>query len=134
MLTAHPTEAKRDTARERHNEIYGLMNRHENADYTPREQRRVKRMLEVQLEGLWRTGEIHVTRPSIDAELQNALHYLREVFPETLVRAHVHLREAWEASGFDPAALDDLLGATGRRRVAHDAFRFPLHGLPAVAR
>ena len=108
VLTAHPTEAKRDTARERHNEIYGLMNRHENADYTPREQRRVKRMLEVQLEGLWRTGEIHVTRPSIDAELQNALHYLREVFPETLARAHVHLREAWETSGFNPAALDDL--------------------------
>lgn len=108
VLTAHPTESKRDTARERHNEIYALMNRHENADYTPREQLRVKRMLEVQLEGLWRTGEIHVTRPTIDAELQNALHYLREVFPETLARAHMHLREAWESQGFDPAALDHL--------------------------
>ena len=108
VLTAHPTESKRDTARERHNEIYALMNRHENADYTPREQLRVKRMLEVQLEGLWRTGEIHVTRPTIDAELQNALHYLREVFPETLARAHTHLREAWEGAGFDAAALDDL--------------------------
>jgi phosphoenolpyruvate carboxylase len=108
VLTAHPTESKRDTARERHNEIYGLMNRHENADYTPREQARVRRMLEVQLEGLWRTGEIHVTRPSIDAELQNALHYLREVFPETLARSHMHLREAWEAAGFDPNALDAL--------------------------
>jgi phosphoenolpyruvate carboxylase len=108
VLTAHPTESKRDTARERHNEIYALMNRHENADYTPREQQRVKRMLEVQLEGLWRTGEIHVTRPTIDAELQNALHYLREVFPETLARAHIHLREAWETAGFDPAALDHL--------------------------
>ncbi len=108
VLTAHPTESKRDTARERHNEIYGLMNKHENADYTPREQTRLKRMLEVQLEGLWRTGEIHVTRPSIDAELQNALHYLREVFPETLARAHTHLREAWENAGFDPAAMDDM--------------------------
>ena len=108
VLTAHPTESKRDTARERHNEIYALMNRHENADYTPREQLRVKRMLEVQLEGLWRTGEIHVTRPTIDAELQNALHYLREVFPETLARAHTHLREAWESLGFDAADLDHL--------------------------
>lgn len=108
VLTAHPTESKRETARERHNEIYSLMNRHENADFTPREQLRVKRQLGVQLEGLWRTGEIHVTRPTIDAELQNALHYLRDIFPETLARAHTHLREAWEASGFDPAALDDL--------------------------
>src|SRR5262245_46367240 len=48
VLTAHPTEAKRETARERHREIYSLMNRHENAAYTPREQVRLKRQLEVQ--------------------------------------------------------------------------------------
>ena len=108
VLTAHPTESKRETARERHREIYSLMNRHENADYTPREQSRVQRQLEVQLEGLWRTGEIHVTRPTIEAELQNALYYLREIFPETLSRAHIHLREAWEAEGYNGASLDNL--------------------------
>ncbi len=108
VLTAHPTESKRETARERHREIYDLMNKHENADYTPREQRRLQRQLQMQLESLWRTGEIHVTRPTIEAELQNALYYLREVFPETLARAHVHLREAWENCGFSPEALDDL--------------------------
>lgn len=108
VLTAHPTESKRETARERHREIYDLMNKHENADYTPREQRRLQQQLEIQLESLWRTGEIHVTRPTIDAELQNALYYLRDVFPETLARAHVHLREAWESCGFKPEALDDL--------------------------
>ncbi len=108
VLTAHPTESKRETARERHNEIYGLMNRHENPDYTPREQARLKHLLEVQLEGLWRTGEIHVTRPTIDAELQNVLHYLRDVFPETLARVHTHLREAWEAAGYAPEAMDTL--------------------------
>ena len=109
VLTAHPTEAKRETASERHREIYSLMNRHENAAYTPREQTRLKRQLEVQLESLWRTGEIHVTRPTIEAELENALHYLREVFPEALARAHVHLREAWESAGFHPAPVDELL-------------------------
>lgn len=108
VLTAHPTEAKRETARERHREIYSLMNRHENAAYTPREQTRLKGQLEVQLESLWRTGEIHVTRPTIEAELENALHYLREVFPEALARAHVHLREAWVSAGFNPHKVDDL--------------------------
>lgn len=108
VLTAHPTEAKRETARERHREIYGLMNRHENPDYTPREQVRVRRLLEVELEGLWRTGEIQVTRPTIEAELQNALHYLREVFPEALARAHTHLREACEMADFDLAEIDAL--------------------------
>lgn len=108
VLTAHPTEAKRETVGERHREIYSLMNRHENAAYTDREQARLKGQIEVELEALWRTGEIHVTRPSIQAELQNAMHYLREVFPEALARAHVHLREAWEAAGFDPKAVDEL--------------------------
>lgn len=108
VLTAHPTESKRDTARELHREIYALMNRHDNAAYTPREQERMQRLLEIHLENLWRTGEIHVTRPTIEAELDNALYYLREVFPEALARAHVHLNEAWAAAGFAPAALDDL--------------------------
>ncbi|MBE7496106.1 MAG: phosphoenolpyruvate carboxylase [Verrucomicrobiaceae bacterium] len=108
VLTAHPTEAKRESVRDLHREIYSLMNRHENAAYTPREQARLQRQLQTQLECLWRTGEIHVTRPSIEAELQNALHYLREVFPEALSRAHVHLRESWQAAGFDPAQIDTL--------------------------
>ncbi len=108
VLTAHPTEAKRQTVRERHWEIYNLMNRHENAAYTPREQDRLKQQIQVELESLWRTGEIHVTRPSIDAELQNALHYLRDVFPEALAKAHVHLREAWLSAGLDPKAVDEL--------------------------
>jgi phosphoenolpyruvate carboxylase len=108
VLTAHPTEAKRETVRELHREIYSLMNRHENPAYTPREQDRLQRNLQTQLENLWRTGEIHVTRPSIEAELQNALHYLREVFPEALARSHVHLREAWAAAGFDPTQIDTL--------------------------
>lgn len=108
VLTAHPTEAKRETVRELHREIYSLMNRHENPAYTPREQARLQSQLQTQLENLWRTGEIHVTRPSIEAELQNALHYLRDVFPEALTRAHVHLREAWQAAGYDVAEVDAL--------------------------
>ena len=74
VLTAHPTEAKRQTVGELHREIYSLMNRHENTAYTPREHQRLTTQLETQLENLWRTGEIHVTRPTIDAELQNALY------------------------------------------------------------
>jgi len=108
VLTAHPTEAKRATVRELHREIYELINRHENAVYTPREQTRLSRQIESRLENLWRTGEIQVTRPTINAELDNALHYLREVFPETVARNHVHLREAWADEGWDPNNLDGL--------------------------
>jgi phosphoenolpyruvate carboxylase len=108
VLTAHPTEAKRESVRESAPEIYALMNRHENKAYTPREQERMQRQLEIHLENLWRTGEIHVTRPTIEAELQNACTTCARSFPEALSRAHMHLREAWTAAGFDPAGVDAL--------------------------
>ncbi|MFM7180506.1 MAG: phosphoenolpyruvate carboxylase [Verrucomicrobiales bacterium] len=108
VLTAHPTEAKRGTVRERHREIYDLIQARENPAYTERERERGRRFLENQIEALWRTGEIHVTRPTIAQELDNALFYLREVFPEAVSRAHTHLREAWQAAGFDVSKLDAL--------------------------
>ncbi len=108
VLTAHPTEAKRETVRERHREIYDLMQTRENPSFTERERERGRRFLEGQLEALWRTGEIHVTRPSITQELDNALFYLREVFPEAVSRAHTHLREAWHEAGFAPGDLESL--------------------------
>jgi phosphoenolpyruvate carboxylase len=108
VLTAHPTEAKRETVRERHREIYDLMQTRENPAFTERERERGRHFLEAQLEALWRTGEIHVTRPSITQELDNALFYLREVFPEAVSRAHTHLREAWSEAGFCQTDLDSL--------------------------
>jgi len=108
VLTAHPTEAKRGTVRELHREIYSLINQHDNPVYTDREKARFARQIESRLENLWRTGEIQVTRPTISAELDNALHYLREVFPETVSRTFVHLREAWEAQGWDGAHLEEV--------------------------
>ena len=108
VLTAHPTEAKRETVRERHREIYDIMQERENSTFTERERERGRRALESRLETLWRTGEIHVTRPSINQELENALFYLREVFPEAVSRAHTHLREAWEQAGFPLDDFEDM--------------------------
>ena len=107
VLTAHPTEAKRDTVRELHREIYALSNRRENTTITSRENTRILKEIENKLENLWRTGEIHVTRHTVDTELDNALYYLRDVFPEAAARSHVSLREAWETAGFDPKAIDE---------------------------
>lgn len=108
VLTAHPTEAKRETVRERHREIYDIMQERENSTFTERERERGRRALESSLETLWRTGEIHVTRPSIHQELENALFYLREVFPEAVSRAHTHLREAWQQAGFPTDDLNEM--------------------------
>ncbi|MCF3649055.1 phosphoenolpyruvate carboxylase [Synoicihabitans lomoniglobus] len=156
VLTAHPTEAKRATVRELHREIYGLINAQENALYTPRELARLRHHIETRLESLWRTGEIQVTRPTIEAERDNALHYLRDIFPEAVKRSYVHLSEAWTTEGFAPERLAEVgafvrfgtwiggdrdghpfvtneVTRTSLRALRHNALRVHRRGLEALA-
>jgi phosphoenolpyruvate carboxylase len=108
VLTAHPTEAKRATVRERHREIYQQLVQAEVSQLTKRERRQIQKRITVALEILWNSGEIHLTRPDLSQELRTALFYLREIYPAVLGRVDTHLHEAWELAGFDPKALKDL--------------------------
>lgn len=108
VLTAHPTEAKLDTVRELHRDLYDIFQQRENPTFTDRERERGKRFLKLRLETLWRTGEIHIDRPSIRQELQNAMFYLREVFPEAVRRSEAHLREAWTSEGFSEHLFSEM--------------------------
>ncbi len=107
VLTAHPTEAKRATVRERHRAIYDELARSEHPKYTERERRRIKASISASMETLWRTGEIHMTRPELKQELRNALFYLREVYPKALNRLDTHFVEAWRDAGFSVDKLQN---------------------------
>lgn len=108
VLTAHPTEAKRASVRERHRAIYSELLQNENPKFTDRERRRIFQRISVSLETLWRTGEIHLRRPKLTQELRNALFYLREIYPVATYRLDVHLTESWRDAGFDVSKLNDL--------------------------
>jgi phosphoenolpyruvate carboxylase len=99
VLTAHPTEAKRASVRERHRALYIEMVRNEYPKYTDRERRRVREKIIAILETLWRTAEIHLVRPDIASELRGAIHYLRDLFPAALNRLDLHFTEAWRDAG-----------------------------------
>jgi len=99
VLTAHPTEAKRSSVRERHRALYIEMVRNEYPKYTERERRRVREKIVTILETLWRTAEIHLVRPDITSELRGAIHYLRDLFPAALNRLDLHFTEAWRDAG-----------------------------------
>ncbi|GAA5494677.1 Phosphoenolpyruvate carboxylase, type 1 [Rubritalea squalenifaciens DSM 18772] len=105
VLTAHPTEAKRATVRERHREIYQNLVTSEYPKFTEREKRRINTKITAAMETLWRTGEIHMTRPDLNQELRNALYYLREMFPAVLNRLDGHFTEAWRDAGFSVKKL-----------------------------
>jgi phosphoenolpyruvate carboxylase len=99
VLTAHPTEAKRSSIRERHRALYVELVRNEFPKYTERERRRIRERIVATLETLWRTAEIHLVRPDITSELRNATHYLRDLFPAAINRLDLHFTEAWRDAG-----------------------------------
>ncbi|MEN8693612.1 MAG: phosphoenolpyruvate carboxylase [Akkermansiaceae bacterium] len=101
VLTAHPTEAKRPSVRQRHKAIYEELRTFENARRDPHYGRRISDTLGAELETLWHTGEIFVKRPQIEEELRNALPYLSEIFPEVVNRLDRSLELAWEDAGWD---------------------------------
>ncbi len=114
VLTAHPTEAKRATVRERHRAIYEELARNEHPKYTGSERRRIKANISVAMETLWCTREIHITRPDLKQELRNALYYLREMYPAVLNRLDTHFIEAWRDAGF---SVDKLRNSGKQPRV-----------------
>lgn len=105
VLTAHPTEAKRPLVREKHLAIYNRLSEWEDARRDPLREKRVRDSLRAEFESLWHTGEIFVERPTIADERRNALYYLREVFPEVVIRLNRSLEVAWEATGWSVEKL-----------------------------
>lgn len=99
VLTAHPTEAKRESVRARQRGLYEEMVRNEYPKYTDREKRRIRERVVTNLETLWLTAEIHLVRPDINSELRNAIHYLRDLFPTAINRLDLHFTEAWRDAG-----------------------------------
>ena len=109
VLTAHPTEAKRESVRARQRSLYAELVRNEYPKYTEREKRRIRERVVTTLETLWLTAEIHLVRPDISSELRNAVHYLRDLFPTAINRLDLHFTEAWRDAGLPL----DLLRSAG---------------------
>lgn len=105
VFTAHPTEVKRPSVRERHRDLYDAISRFHAPGLT--DDQKVSRQEKVYLaiEALWHTGEIHVEKPTIEKELRNVLYYLREVFPKTLRTVNRRLAYAWDRAGLDVGKL-----------------------------
>ncbi|HKK75179.1 MAG TPA: phosphoenolpyruvate carboxylase [Saprospiraceae bacterium] len=105
VLTAHPTEAKRVTVLGIHREFYLLLVKRENQMWSKTERELLYRQFDALLERWWRTGEVYLAKPDVQAERDNVMYYFTEVFPEALRRTDQRLRDAWAATGFDLTLL-----------------------------
>lgn len=99
VLTAHPTEAKRASVIAKHRALYLLLVKRENPILTPLEQRQIRDEIKELLELLWRTGNIYLEKPEVRSERRNVVHYLKNVFPETLPILDNRLQAAWKDAG-----------------------------------
>ncbi|WP_207148303.1 phosphoenolpyruvate carboxylase, partial [Thiococcus pfennigii] len=109
VLTAHPTEAKRETVLHHHRALYRLLVDLENTMWTPSERAALEAKVTAGIERLWRTGEVYLEKPAVADELRNVLHYLRQVFPTVLPWLEERLQAAWRRANLDPALLADPL-------------------------
>ncbi len=107
VLTAHPTEAKRQTVLEHQRSLYRSLVMLENTMWTTAERAELEADVRTTIERLWRTGEIYLEKPSLSDERRMVLHYLRRIFPQVIPRVEGRLRSAWASAGFNPARLAD---------------------------
>ncbi|TVQ71091.1 MAG: phosphoenolpyruvate carboxylase [Balneolaceae bacterium] len=107
VLTAHPTESKRSTVIDQLRAIYLLMVKRENKVWTPNEKEQIAEEIKVALSRLWITGQVFLQKPSIQDELRNVMHYLKNVYPVVLPLLDQRLRDAWKHTGFDPSLIEN---------------------------
>ncbi|MFP4270386.1 MAG: phosphoenolpyruvate carboxylase [Alphaproteobacteria bacterium] len=108
VLTAHPTEAKRQTVLDHHRALYRRIVDLENTMWTPAERATLEADIRADIERLWRTGEIYLAKPTVADERRNVLHYLTQVFPIVLPWVEQRLLAAWRRAGFDPDLIADV--------------------------
>lgn len=107
VLTAHPTEAKRQSIIDLHRSFYLLLARKSHQHLTNREQDQIDESLQALVERWWRTGEVYLEKPTVAAERAHVIHYLSQVFPEVLKRHDQQFRLSWKLAGFDISLLND---------------------------
>jgi len=105
VLTAHPTEAKRNIVLRHNRTIYLALVKLKNHMYTRSEQMLIRNEIKSALHRLWRMGEIFIEKPTIETELNNVLHYLSDIFPQVIALHDERLLSAWEFAGFDSNLL-----------------------------
>src|SRR5688572_17458274 len=105
VITAHPTEAKRVTVLDKHQRIYSLLlaldgeRRPELRDDTIRE-------LAAEIDLLYLTGELRLTRPTVEQEIVWGLQFLHDTLFDALPAVNAELRRAARGADVSGAMPD----------------------------
>ncbi|MDH5190402.1 MAG: phosphoenolpyruvate carboxylase [Gammaproteobacteria bacterium] len=78
VFTAHPTESKRRTIKESLRRIFETIELLNDPRISKQEQSDITRDLETEIQILWKTDEVRVTRPRVEDEIKNGLVYFQD--------------------------------------------------------
>ena len=95
VMTAHPTEAKRQTVLEKYRAIYLLMFKKTSSLWTPQEEDAMTEAILSELTLLWQTGGIHLERPTVWEEVQNGLFYFQETLYAVVAQLYEKMRRCF---------------------------------------
>jgi len=109
VFTAHPTEAKRITILEFHRDLFRTLKEIKNDQLSLAEKRELRLRIHSILERIWRTGELHPLKPTLEKELKNILFYFTRIFPNVLEKLDQRLVWAWTEAGGSEEWIDDLV-------------------------
>ncbi len=80
VITAHPTEAKRQTNLQKHLKIYKYLMNMTSYPHSKHELDNLRKLILVEIQKLWQTGDIRLEKPTVIQEVHNMLFYFDKVF------------------------------------------------------
>ncbi|MDP7235969.1 MAG: phosphoenolpyruvate carboxylase, partial [Candidatus Latescibacteria bacterium] len=93
-LTAHPTEARRQTILLKQQQIATLMDQYRRPDLSPEDRNSLLESLEVQVALLVNTDSVRTARPSVEDEVINSFYFLNHSIWETAPRIYQDVKYA----------------------------------------
>lgn len=78
VITAHPTESKRHTIMEALRRIFLTSQQLDEPRLSRDERDSIIRLLQTQIQTLWKTDEVRMQRPNVAAEIRHCIHYFED--------------------------------------------------------
>ncbi|MDX2077355.1 MAG: phosphoenolpyruvate carboxylase [bacterium] len=96
VLTAHPSEAKRQEVLIKLRDIATMMNLQESTQLLPREQRRVNDDILRRIEQLWQIQPTRTTRATVAEEVESGVYFITQVIMNVLIEIYDALQHVLE--------------------------------------
>ena len=96
VLTAHPSEAKRQETLVKLRHIAGMMERRDRHNLLPRELRKMESALAEAIEELWQTRQVRASKKEVADEVDFGIYFIRSVIIDVVIDIYEDLQLALE--------------------------------------